>query len=168
MSMEGTGTVIRSFPFFPIISPFWMYLRRFSLMRPRMISRNRLWSCLIFRGIASQLQYQGCALILTETKALIQRPRCLVPLLHLQLDRPRPRAARLAQHMREERARHAQPARAGSDVEVLDPDGEPAVLGAHQRIGDADTHRLAVVKGEEQLGDPAQAQLHSVLDARRV
>src|SRR5256885_15891088 len=50
MSIEGTGMVIRSLPFFPIISPFWMYLRRFSLMRPRMISRNLEWSCLIFSG----------------------------------------------------------------------------------------------------------------------
>src|SRR5438128_4788760 len=50
MSMEGTGMVMRSLPFFPIISPFWMYLRRFSLILPRMISRNRLWSCLIFSG----------------------------------------------------------------------------------------------------------------------
>src|SRR2546430_10375850 len=51
MSMLGTGMVMRSFPFFPIISPFWMYLRRLALMRPRMISRKRLWSCLILSGI---------------------------------------------------------------------------------------------------------------------
>src|SRR5256885_9453258 len=50
MSMLGTGMVMRSFPFFPIISPFWMYLRRLALMRPRMISRKRLWSCLILSG----------------------------------------------------------------------------------------------------------------------
>ncbi len=51
MSIDGTGMVMRSLPFLPTISPFWMYLRRFSLILPRTISRKRLWSCLIRSGI---------------------------------------------------------------------------------------------------------------------
>src|SRR5438067_10263520 len=71
MSMEGTGMVIRSFPFFPIISPFWMYLRRFSLMRPRMISRKREWSCLIFSG--TRTSSRQCSLPARPIK-VVDRP----------------------------------------------------------------------------------------------
>ena len=51
MSMVGTGMVMKSFPFFPIISPFWTYFLRLRLMRPRTMSRKRAWSCLIFSAM---------------------------------------------------------------------------------------------------------------------
>ena len=54
MSMVGTGMVMKSFPFFPISSPFWMYFLRFRLMRPRTMSRKRAWSCLIFSAMGSR------------------------------------------------------------------------------------------------------------------
>ena len=38
---------MKSFPFFPTISPFWMYFLRLRLIRPRTMSRKRAWSCLI-------------------------------------------------------------------------------------------------------------------------
>src|SRR5512133_2461985 len=51
MSMVGMGMVMNSFPFFPIISPFWTYFFRLRLIRPRTMSRNRAWSCLILSDI---------------------------------------------------------------------------------------------------------------------
>src|SRR5512133_3058263 len=51
MSMVGMGMVMNSFPFFPIISPFWTYFLRLRLIRPRTMSRNRAWSCLILSAI---------------------------------------------------------------------------------------------------------------------
>jgi hypothetical protein len=59
MSMVGTGMVMKSFPFFPIISPFWMYFLRLFLMRPRTMSRKRAWSCLIFSDIADHTPGPG-------------------------------------------------------------------------------------------------------------
>src|SRR5512142_3246960 len=52
MSMVGTGMVMNSFPFLPIISPFWTYFLRLRLIRPRTMSRKRAWSCLIFSAIS--------------------------------------------------------------------------------------------------------------------
>src|SRR5512142_1120019 len=54
MSMVGTGMVMKSFPFFPIISPFCTYFLRLRLIRPRTMSRKRPWSCLIFSAISSR------------------------------------------------------------------------------------------------------------------
>ena len=48
MSTDGIGIATVSFPFFAIISPCEMYLRRFCLIFPRMIWRNRPWSRSIF------------------------------------------------------------------------------------------------------------------------
>src|ERR1700674_1439193 len=59
MSMVGTGMVMNSFPFLPIISPFWTYFFRFSLMRPRTMSRKRAWSCLIFSDIRNPAAGNG-------------------------------------------------------------------------------------------------------------
>src|SRR5512138_2901645 len=56
MSMVGTGMVMKSFPFLPIISPFWTYFLRLRLIRPRTMSRNRPWSCLIFSAIVPSLR----------------------------------------------------------------------------------------------------------------
>ena len=35
----------------PTISPFWTYFFRLRLIRPRTMSRNRAWSCLILSDI---------------------------------------------------------------------------------------------------------------------
>src|SRR5690348_2566397 len=48
MSTLGSGIATVSLPFFAIISPCEMYLRRFCLIFPRMIWRNRPWSRSIF------------------------------------------------------------------------------------------------------------------------
>src|SRR5882757_11444692 len=48
MSTDGIGIATVSLPFFAIISPCEMYLRRFCLILPRMIWRNRPWSRSIF------------------------------------------------------------------------------------------------------------------------
>src|SRR6056297_2193695 len=41
MSIVGTGMLTRSLPFFPVMDPCEMYLRRFPLIFPRTMSRKR-------------------------------------------------------------------------------------------------------------------------------
>src|SRR6185436_17924203 len=92
MSTDGSGIATVSLPFFAIISPCEMYLRRFCLILPRMIWRNRPWSRSIFCDMRCPLEHHvgDVAALVDEAQAAAVPLRALHHLEEPQRARQHP------------------------------------------------------------------------------
>src|SRR5712691_8262193 len=85
---------------------------------------------------ATQIEDPRCSPVRHEAQAAIQRPRRLVALIDLQLDRAHARSRGLGQKPAEERPGYAAAPRLGRHVELFDEEHRAAMLDACDAVGE--------------------------------